>query len=267
MPILPLQPKSRRVTSLSPSRVSLLAACLCILALAGCASGPRWQGLTASELFEMARSEFAAEKYGDASETLERLVLGASGFEQAAEAQLMLAEAYFLDEQFILAQSEYTRFIDRYPAHPRAPEAALGVCRANEALSPITQRDQTFTEQAVQVCQNVAADWAGQPAAEEAGSIAAVMRTKLAKKQYENGAYYLNRDVPDAAILYWQRLLSTYPESEWAPAALAGIIEAYTEIGYDDEVEAATTRLLAEYPDSPEARAHGGGGEGTSGGG
>ncbi len=215
----------------------------------------------------MARSEFAAEKYGDATATLERLVLGSSGFEQAAEAQMMLAEAYFLDEQYILAQSEFTRFIDRYPAHPRAPEAALGVCRSNEALSPITQRDQTFTEQAVQVCQTVASDWAGHEAAEQASSIAREMRAKLAKKGYDNGAYYLDRGILDAAILVWQRLLADYPETEWAPAALAGIIEAYTEIGYEDEVEAATTRLLSEYPDSPQARAHGGDGEGSSGGG
>ena len=238
-----------------------------VVALGACASTPRWQGLTASQLFEMGSAEFEAGDYGDASETLERLILGVPGFEQAAEAQLMLARAYFLDEQYILSQSEFTRFIDRYPAHPQAAEAALGVCQSNQALSPISQRDQTFTLQAAQVCENVAADWSGAPAADEAAAVAQEMRAKLAKKQYENGSYYLRRNVPDAAILYWQQLVVSYPETEWAATALAGIIEAYTRIGYDDEVEAATARLLQDYPESPEARAIGGGGDGVSGGG
>lgn len=237
------------------------------LTVGACASGTRWQGLTAAQLYEMGRAEFEAGDYGDAAETLERLILGSPGFEQAAEAQMMLARAYFLDEQFILSQSEFTRFIDRYPAHPQAPEAALGVCRSNEALSPISQRDQTFTLQAVQVCQNVATDWAGTPVAEQAAEIVRDMRDKLARKQYDNGAYYLRRNVPDAAILYWQELVQLYPETEWAPAALAGIIDAYTRIGYDDEVEAATRRLLENYPESPEARAIVADGGGTGGGG
>lgn len=256
------------------TRPSLIRTCLgavlAFLALASsaCASGSRWQGLTSAQLYEMGRTEFESGDYGDAVETLERLLLASPGFEQAAEAQALLARAYFLDEQFILAQSEFTRFLDRYPAHPQAPAAALGVCRSNEALSPISQRDQTFTEQAVQVCRNVASDWQGTPQADSAAAIAVAMRAKLAKKQYDTGVYYLDHlGVPDAAILYWEDVVETYPDTEWAPAALAGIIDAYTRIGYDDEVEAARQRLLQGYPESPQARAVGADGGELAGGG
>lgn len=247
-----------------------LRAVLAVTALVAtaCASGSRWEGLTSAQLFEMGRTEFEAGDYGDAVETLERLLLASPGFEQSAEAQLMLGRAYFHDRQFILSQSEFTRFLDRYPAHPQAPAAALGVCRSNEALSPISQRDQTFTEQAVQVCRNVASDWVGTPQADSAAAIAVDMRAKLAKKQYDTGAYYLDYlGVPDAAILYWEDLVENYPETEWAPAALAGIIDAYTRIGYDDEVDATRQRLLQAYPDSPEARAIGADGGDAAGGG
>jgi outer membrane protein assembly factor BamD len=254
------------VTVSSPSLLSRIALVVLVGIAGACASTSRWEGLTATQLYDMGRGEFEAGDYGDAAETLERLILGAPGFSQAAEAQILLGRAYFLSEQYILAQSEFTRFIDRFPAHPQASEAALGVCRSNEALSPIAQRDQTFTMQAVTVCQNVASDWQGTPAAEQAAEIVRQMRDKLAEKQYDNGAYYLRRNVPDAAILYWQQLLETFPETDWAPTALAGIIEAYTRIGYEDEVASATERLRTEYPDSPEARAlDNGGGEGDSG--
>ncbi len=224
------------------------------IALSACASAPKYQGLTASQLYARAQQEFEHEDYGDAAETLEFLLRASPSFEQGAEAQLLLARAYFEDKQFITAQAEYTRFLDRYPAHPSAPDAALGVCRSNEALSPISQRDQTFTQQALQVCGNMVTDYAGTPQAEEAQRIVTEMQDKLAKKVYDNGHYYLRRDFNDSAIIYFQSVVDRYPGTEWAPRALVGIIDAYTAIGYDDEVEAARQRLLNEYPDSPEAQ-------------
>lgn len=252
----------------SPTRTTgLLVAVVTGLLLSGCASGPWWEGLTAQDLWTRGVGAFEDEDYGDAAETLGRLVLDFPNFAQAAEAQFMLAESHYRDEQYISAQSEYTRFLDRYPAHPRAPEAALGVCTSNEALSPISQRDQTFTEQAIQVCRNVATDWAGTPQADEAAEIVLDMREKLAKKSYENAWYYHRRGLLDPALIYYENLLSEYPETSFAPKALAGLIDIYTTFGYDDEVEAARSRLLSEYPDSPEAEAVGNGTEGGSGGG
>jgi len=214
--------------------------------------------MTVDEVYALALQSYQAGDFGDAAEALER-VTEQSGFAQAAEAQFLLATAYFEDEQFITSQAEYTRFLDRYPAHPSAPDAALGICRSNAVLSPIPQRDQTFTEQALLVCRNVAADFAGHPVAEQAGEIATRMRERLAEKVYDNGAYYLRKNFHDSAVIYFQSVVSLYPDTQWAPRALLGIIEAYTEIGYDDEIETARQRLLAQYPDSPEAKAIGGG--------
>ncbi len=239
--------------TLRATRISAFG--LLLLALGACAGASRWQGLTAGQLFELGRTEFESEEYGKASETLDQLLLAVPTFEQAADAQLLLARAYSGDRKYILAQSEFTQFLDRYPAHPLAPQAALGMCEANKALSPIPQRDQTFTLQAVQICRNVAADWQGTPEAEAAAAVVAEMRAKLAQNQYQVGSYYLRRGAVDSAILYYRELLAGFADTEWAPRALVGIIDAYTRIGYDDEIEAARTRLLDQYPDSPEARA------------
>lgn len=224
------------------------------MALAGCASSSKYQGLDAAGVYRLAQEEYAKGDYGDAAETLDRLLLVFPTFEQAADAAFLLAEAYYQDEQYITSSSEYTRFLDRYPAHPSAPEAALGVCRSYANLSPISQRDQTFTGQALTVCQNVMADFQGTEVAVQAGEIADAMRDKMARKVYENGSYYLRRDFYDSAIIYFQELVTDYPNTEWAPKGLLGIIEAYQEIGYEDEVEDARQQLLTRYPDSPEAR-------------
>jgi outer membrane protein assembly factor BamD len=214
----------------------------------------------------MGQREFEEGAYGDATETLERLQSVFPSFEQGPEVQMLLARAYFEDEKYIIAEAEYTTFLNRYPGHASAGEAALGVCRAYERLSPISQRDQTFTERAVQTCRNVVNDYAGTPAAGEAGRIAGEMQSKLARKVYESADWYLSRDLNDSAIIYFEALLERYPNTEWAPRALIGLMEAYTEIGYEDEVEAARERLLTRYPDSPEARALANGADGSGGG-
>lgn len=225
-----------------------------VVALAGCASGSKYQGLDAAGVYRLAQEEYERGDYGDAAETLDRLLLVYPAFEQAADAAFLLADAYFQDEQYITASSEYTRFLDRYPAHPNAPRAALGVCRSYAGLSPISQRDQTFTDQALTVCRNVVGDFQGRPEAEEAADIANGMRDKLARKVYENGSYYLRREFYDSAIIYFEELVEDYPDTEWAPKGLLGIIQAYQAIGYDEEVEDARQQLLTRYPDSPEAR-------------
>jgi outer membrane protein assembly factor BamD len=239
------------------TRLFRLSVLLPLAALAACASSSKYQGLNAEGVYRLAQSEMADEDYSDAAETLDRLLLVYPNFEQAADANFLLASAYYLDEQYITAASEYTRFLDRYPGNPRAPEAALGICRSYAALSPISQRDQTFTDQALAVCRNVVADYSGHEVAAEAAELSNEMRGKLARKTYENGSYYLRRDLFDSAIIYFEDVVANYPETSYAPEALLGIIRAYEAIGYEDEVEQARNRLLSEYPDSDAARSLG----------
>jgi outer membrane protein assembly factor BamD len=237
-----------------PTRLLRIVLLLPVLGLAACASGSKYQGLDAAAVYRLAEAEMADEDYSDAAETLDRLLLVYPNFEEGAEANFLLASAYYLDEQYITAASEYTRFLDRYPGHPRAPEAALGVCRAYSALSPISQRDQTFTGQALAVCRNVVTDYPTLEVAQEAAQHANEMRGKLARKIYENGAFYLRRGLNDSAIIYFQDVVNDYPETSYAPQALLGIIQAYEAIGYDDEVQQARDRLMTDYPDSEAAR-------------
>jgi outer membrane protein assembly factor BamD len=244
--------------------VKMIALAAGALFLGACASTSRYEGLDAQALYRMAQEEYEAGKYRNAAETLDRLLLAFPTFEQAAQAFLLMAEAYYEDEQYITASSEYTRFLDRYPAHPRAPEAALGVCRSYVGLSPISQRDQTFTDQALTVCRNVVADYRGTPVAEEALAHVEEMRDKLARKDYESGFYYLRRDLYLPSVVYFELVVERYPETAWAPKALMGIIEAYEAIGYEDEVDEAEQQLLSRYPDSPEAREIGGNTAGAS---
>lgn len=242
MPTPPPRPFLR--TLLVPSALFLLAAC---------GGGDRYQGLSAEDLYRMGETELSEGDADNAVDVLERLHISYGDWPRIPDAGLLLAQAHFENGDYLTARSEYRRFLDRFAANPRAPEAALGECRSLAALAPHPQRDQTYTEEAILVCSNVVVDYAGTPEAEEAGRLRADLRFTMAEKEFLNGEHYFRRRQYDSAIIYYQFVIDLYPETEFAPRALVGLYRANEAIGYTDLAEEARDRLLQEYAESPEA--------------
>ncbi|MDH5590646.1 MAG: outer membrane protein assembly factor BamD [Gemmatimonadota bacterium] len=251
---MPVNKVARFVYLVRMSISKRLIPALAAVVLAACSSQPPYQGMGAADLYDLALRQYQAGEYQDAIRALDRLFVAYGGWEQMSEARLLMGHAYFAKEEYLTAQSEYQRFVDRYPAHPEASNAALGICRSLSALSPNPHRDQTYTEEAITVCRNVVLDYAGTPASLEAGGIANAMRLKLAEKEYLNADFYFRREMYDSAIKYFEFVVDLYPETEWAPRALLGIYRANTAIGYDDLADDARRRLVQDYPDSVEAQ-------------
>ncbi|MGE0160045.1 MAG: outer membrane protein assembly factor BamD [Gemmatimonadales bacterium] len=232
----------------------LLALGLSILPLlVACGGGDPYQGMDADQLYRMAEVELAEGDADNAVEVLERLHVSFGDWQRIPDAGLLLARAHYENDDYLTARSEYRRFLDRFAANPRAPEAAVGECRALAQLAPAPQRDQAYTEEAINVCGNVVVDYPGTPAATEAGQLRADLRRTMAEKEYLNGNHYFRRRQYDSAIIYYQFVIDLYPETEFAPQALLGLVRANEAIGYSDLAEDARTQLLQDYPDSPAA--------------
>jgi len=204
-------------------------------------------------LFEMATKELAEENHDNAIEVLDRLLIAHGDWERIPEARLMLGDVYFDRGEYLTSRSEYQRFLDRYPTHPGAADASLGVCSSLAELAPISQRDQTYTDEAMQNCRNVVIDYAGSTQSVRAAEISNELRLKLAHKEFLTGEFYFRRNAYFSAIKYYEFVANLYPESEFAPAALLGIYRANLEEGYDEEAEEARQQLLTRYPDSEAA--------------
>jgi outer membrane protein assembly factor BamD len=237
-----------------PVRRGGVVVALAAAASVACGGGDPYQGLDADALFRIAENEYADEDWDNAIEVLERLTINFPDWSRVAEARMMLADAHFEDGEYLTARSEYLRFRDRFVGHPLSAVAALGECRSLAALSPHPQRDQTHTRDAVTACGNVTVDFAGTPQAAEAGQLRDSLRAKLAEKDYLTASHYFRRRQYDPAIVYYQFVVDQYPETEFAPQALAGLYRANLAIGYDDLAEQARDRLLRSYPASEAAQ-------------
>jgi outer membrane assembly lipoprotein YfiO len=242
-------------------RVATAIAVVALLAGAGaCASGGRFQGMTAEVLHAFAQTEYDQGDYSDAAEAADRLLLVFPDYPQTAEVRFLLARAYFEDERDLLASDEFQRFLQRYTGHLLAPEAAIGICRAEAAQSPIPQRDQTPTRRAETACRDVANQYRAHQVFAEADSIANQMRSKLAQKEYDIGYQYFRRGGFDSAIWQWAQLLEQFSDTPWAARGLLGMACASERIGYEDDAEEYRLQLMNQYPDSEaaqEARSNG----------
>ncbi len=223
------------------------------VSLAACAGSLPYAGFTAEEVYVLGLEAREQEDWKAAVEAFE-FVLFSPGFNRAAEARLLLADVQYLDERYIESRSEYQRVIDRWPADTVAVRAALGVCRSLASLSPVTQRDQSFTRQARLACRQVAGDFAGTVMGLEAERLADEMILKLAEQDYDTGRHYLKRGLLDSALLYFEEVADEFSETEWAPWALYQMIDVFGRIGYQRDVESTRELLLDAYPDSEPAQ-------------
>ena len=233
---------------------SVAAGALVGLLGAACASAPPYSGWTAEQLYEHAQRAFEDGDWGEARRAFERLVLTFPGFDQAVEARHYLARSFFNAEEYLSAVSEFTRIVQVYPDHERTPEAYMGLCRSYAGMSPHPQRDPQYTIQARTTCRNVAGDFPGTPQGDSAAAVASDMHNKLGQRAYEEGYFYLQREVLESAEHVFLYVLESYPDTEAAPRAMARLVEIYREWEWDDQIEEFRQRLLNTYPDSPEAR-------------
>ncbi len=230
-----------------------IALSVSILAFAACSSAPPYQGLSADEIYEQGLAEYERGDFRDAIASFEHLLVVHPGFEQAGEARYYLSKSFHENRDYLSAVSEYVRILNRGVGDTLVPMASLGICEAYAARSPIAERDQTYTLQAVTSCAEVVRDHAGTPFAERAGELRSRMELKLANKDLKTGEFYYGRKLLDSAIEYFEDVVARYPTTPVAPIALRRIYETYIEIGYEDLAEEAKQRLLDRYPDSTEA--------------
>ncbi len=234
---------------------------LVVASALGCAGTAGASADSAEEAYQTGMRYFEEGKYDRAAEYLKVVFDFGRTNEFADEAQVYLAQAYYEDEQYILAGTEFTRFIDLYSRDPRVEEAALGRIRSYYMLSPSYNLDQTDSERAIAYIRLFMARYPSSVFTEDVVTILEELREKLARKQFQAGRLYERRELFEAAIISFEEVLSEYSTSPFADDALLGILRA--QVGYAEKSIAARQaerfqdaldsydRLLQLFPSSP----------------
>lgn len=177
--------------------------------------------------FDKSMALFEKEKYGDAAYGFDQVTRLGRGSNYAEEAQFFLAESYFLNKQYILAASEYERFLAYYPQHQRLQEVEYKRAVCYYQQSPRYRLDQSSTMRAIELFQLFNSKYPDSEFVPESADRIDELRNKLARKSFESAEFYLRTDRFLAATIYFDQTIDQYPESVWSERALIKQIETY----------------------------------------
>ncbi len=246
----------RRTAQRSGRLAALLAALLLLTGSAACYHhGTNLGTLGADQLFERGMSKYQSHDWDDAITAFQQFTFRFPTHGRVEEARYMLAQSYFGKGEYVTAAHEFSRLADDYPTGPWADDARFRTCQAYLRLSPDPQLDQEYTRAAIDHCQSLVAYYPDSEYAPKAKAIVEDMQTKLAQKLFEGGEYYFKRKAFDSAIIYFQDVVTKFPDTKVAPEALLKVVQAYQKIGWTEEADAAKQRLLQSYPNSAAAKA------------
>lgn len=177
--------------------------------------------------FEKAMNLYEQEEYTDAARAFETVVSIGRGTDIGQEAQYYLAESYFNDRRYLLAASEYDRFAQFYPNSELREEVDFKRAKSYYHLSPRFRLDQSYTHQAIEYFRLFNSRYPSSEYVEEASERISELREKLARKQYNAGAFYKRTNRYNAAAVYFDIVIDEYPETSWAERSLVDQTESY----------------------------------------
>jgi outer membrane protein assembly factor BamD len=245
----------------SIQRPLVMLALMTSVAIAGCAGSGRLRYSGPQDAYQKGLAFYERNKYERAAEYLQAVFDFGRAHEWAADAQFLLAQAYFHNEEYILSASEFSRFSEIYRTDPRVPEAEYWRAMAYYELSPKYQLDQSDTQRAIDQFLSFIERFPDHERAGDAVDRIQELRQKQARKDVEAAILYERRELFEAAALTYERVFDEYSTTQWADDALLGATRAWLSFAEQsirarqpERLQRAIDnyqRLVQLFPDSP----------------
>lgn len=177
--------------------------------------------------FEKAMNQFEQENWTDAANAFETVVSIGRGTDVGQDAQFYLAESYFNGRRYLIAASEYERYASFYPRSERREVVDFKAAESYYQLSPRYRLDQTYTRTALDRYRLFNSRYPNSERVEVTGERISELRSKLARKEFHAAEFYMRTNRYQSAVIYFDLVIDSYPETRWAELSLVKKIEAY----------------------------------------
>ncbi|MFA7061699.1 MAG: outer membrane protein assembly factor BamD [Pedobacter sp.] len=202
-------------------------------------------------LFVDGEHSFQNGNYEDAIAQWKKVKESYQSPELSARAEIGIADAYFLNKDFIEASAAYEDFRKLHPAHERAGYALYRQGLSNYRQVNRIDTDQTPVKNALSVFESYLKFY---PAGEYVADVKEKIRDCHDKQlQYEIyvGRFYLNTGKYPAAIARFEEALKTFSDLQRSDELLYSLGVAYLEGGQKNKGREVFGRLFKEFPGSP----------------
>ena len=258
-------PASTRLHPLLLALLGSLAAAM--LLLSGCkgdSTTARLSRLTPEALYTRAQSSMRSQDFTDAIRVYEALMARYPFTDQARQSRLDVIYAYYRNREKESALDAADTFIRENPTHPRVDYAwylkgLVDFERTPFALErwlrvDLTERPPTTARKSFQAFRTVVDQFPKSAYADDARKRMTYLRNRLADYEMQVARYYAERGAWVAAA---QRSKATIELYDGAPAvqeALATLIRAYRNLGYEELAANAQKVYSENFPNAAEVK-------------
>ncbi len=204
----------------------------------------------AETLYEEGKAAIGNRRFEAAIEKLQEIERLYPFSRLTAKGKVLIAYAYYQDEEYDDAIGVVDNFAKLHPAHED-----LGYMLYLKALGyydRITdvKRDQQITMQALAALEEVTKRFPDTDYARDTRLKRDLVRDHLAGKEMEIGRFYLKRNQPIAAINRFKKVVANYDDTSQVEEALYRLAEAYTALGIRAEAQKYAAVLGHNYSNS-----------------
>lgn len=169
---------------------------------------------TAQELFEAGNDSMREKRYGEAAESFSKLKEQFPFSPYTIEAELSLADAHFLDEDYLLAGEAYKEFETLHPRHEAIPYVLYQVGQSRQKAFLSIDRPTTGLTEAIQYYQRLRESYPGTEYAEKAKQHIGECRRLLAERELYIGDFFWRAERYGAAWRRYVYVVENFPEIE-----------------------------------------------------
>lgn len=174
--------------------------------------------------------------------------------EEALNAELILADAYYDSEEYEDAVVYYTDFVSLHPRHPQAPYAQFQKGMSYLRQISTIDRDQIPTKKALFIFQDLISMYPSGTYTEKAKEMIPFLRKRLAERELYIANFYFKNKNYKGALSRYAEILKEYPDVGLTDKTLYYIGETYIKLGEKDLAKDVFSNLVTSYPDSPFAK-------------
>lgn len=171
--------------------------------------------------------------------------------EKTADAYYAIGDSYYEEggtQNWLQAEQQYKDFIIFFPAHPNAPDAQMKIIAANMKMMGAPDRDQQYTLRAEQAAYKFLELYPNHDFVPIVKQDLLIIQDKLAQKEEGIGDFYAKKKNYGAATARYLFALDKYPDYHNTPEVLSKMAASLMESNNQDEAVIYWDKLVSEYP-------------------
>jgi len=233
--------------------LTIIFSIVIIVYISGCTSADKSNINTEDpeKAFEIAMKSYNKKDYTQSVEDFSLIKIKFSGYKEIDKAQYYLGMSYFNRKEYILAAYEFENLLKNYAASEYQRDSRYMLAMCYYKTSPEYYLDQTYTKYAISEFQNYLILYPKDNRVPEVEAKIKELRNKLALKDFKSGELYVKMDRYKASLVYFDKVLTEYFDTDYADDALYNKIQVLVIRKKYDDAKKAILTFESKYKSSP----------------